>query len=480
MSDLPSRPRLGEHVLARRHFADGEERVVLHDLRTGGLVQIGPREWGLIACADGTRDLEGIVLAAAREGAHARVDALRGFFEQLAQAGLLAGEAAPDASGARGAPSPREPEARVSPRDRPLVALPSFSLHCDGSGSCCRIYASILFGPVEAARARALLPLVLDAGERHERAFLPEHGSAPTGGSAVALRDGRCAYLADSGRCSLHAAAGPAAKPIGCNAFPATFIDDGEVVRVSASVECACVLASAGRDGGAPILDPAARVRGDLDLAIVVDTLPAEIAITGEITAPRAEAVAWSRRVAGLPAFADAAAALFHLGDAIDRAGLSADLAPFSAPLPRLDAPSLLPWIAALHRRASRRERDDAAWRGARDLARLATRWIAAASASLLDPAALAALLVAPVASPASEAFYLRAALHGHRLFGELPLSFALRDRAVRLLVARAMPPVLAAISPVDHDPACAQPLALIEAMLRGHGLDAYAHDLLG
>src|SRR6185369_6332943 len=115
MSDdpLPMRPRLANHVLARKHLVDGEPRVVLHDTRADRLLQIGLREWGLIAAADGTRDIEGIVLAAAREGAHARAPALRSFLEQLHAAGLLEDGAAPeratDASGA--SPSTADPAA---------------------------------------------------------------------------------------------------------------------------------------------------------------------------------------------------------------------------------------------------------------------------------------------------------------------------------------------------------------------------------
>ncbi|WP_437580493.1 hypothetical protein [Sorangium sp. So ce887] len=70
---LPARPRLAAHVLARRHLVGEDERVILHDLRSGQLLQLGPREWALVSAADGTRDVEGIAIAAAREGAHARV-----------------------------------------------------------------------------------------------------------------------------------------------------------------------------------------------------------------------------------------------------------------------------------------------------------------------------------------------------------------------------------------------------------------------
>jgi lysine-N-methylase len=463
---FPSRPRLAAHVLGRRHLVDGDERVVLHDLGTGRLVQIGPREWGLLAAADGTRDLDGIVLAAAREGAHARGPALRAFLEQLHAAGLLEDgieEASPD-------------DAPGVPAARPLEPLPGFSLHCDGGGSCCRIYASVIFAPVEAARARALLPLVQDGGARHERVFMPEHGSGPTGGSAVTLRDGRCAYLDDGGLCALHARGGAGAKPVGCNAFPTSFIDDGESVRVSVSVECACVLASVGRPGGAPLLPPGAATRGDLDGAIVVDRLAEQVAVAPGSRASRAAFVAWSRRVAALPPSGDTAALLLRLAGAIDAGGLDEDAASRAAARPdRPAARALLPWIEALAARAERRSREDDAWRSERDLGRRATRWIARAAADLLQPGALEVVLAAPVAAPASEAFYLRAVLHGHRLAGDLPLSLALRDRAARLVVARALP---LAFADGERDPACAHPLGLVEAMLRGHGLDAYAHDL--
>ena len=68
------------------------------------------------------------------------------------------------------------------------------------------------------------------------------------------------------------------------------------------------------------------------------------------------------------------------------------------------------------------------------------------------------------------------ATVPGLRLLGDLPLTHALRDQAVRLLVARALPRAFAALD--RHDRAFAHPLALFEAMLRGHGLSAYAHDL--
>ncbi|MEP7123996.1 MAG: YkgJ family cysteine cluster protein [Byssovorax sp.] len=473
---FPTRPRLADHVLARRHITAGEVVIVLHDQRTGRLVQLGPREWGLLAASDGTRDLEGIVLAARREGAHARVPALQAFLEQLHGADLLA-DGAPDDTAAEASEPDRspEPEPESLPADRPLDVLPDFSLHCDGSGSCCRIYASVIFGPVEAARARALFPQIQGGGDRHEKVFLPDHGSAPTGGSAVTLVDGRCAYLGETGHCAIHARAGGPAKPIGCNLFPASFLDDGERVAVSASVECACILASVGRPGGAPLIAPEARFRGDLDPSVFVASLPSHLAITYAVRANRADVRAWSRRIEALSPPSDVARTLWSLAAAIDEHGLDA------APLPAFEAPLAIapseihPWFEALARRAARRAREDAVWRSERDLARLATSWIAEAAEGLVS-SDVASIPASTPAVATSEAFYLRAALHGYKLFGDLPLTTALRDRAVRLLVARALPDVFARAGATD--PACAYPLALVEAMLRGHGLDGYAHDL--
>src|SRR6202012_3701960 len=116
---------------------------------------------------------------------------LEQFLEQLHLAGMLEDGAEPEAS-----TEARAPEADPDAGARPLDTLPGFTLSCDGSGSCCRLYASVVFGPLEATRARALLPEVLGGGERHERVFMPERGSGPTGGAVVASCDGRCAYLA--------------------------------------------------------------------------------------------------------------------------------------------------------------------------------------------------------------------------------------------------------------------------------------------
>jgi lysine-N-methylase len=494
---LPARPRLAAHVLPRLHLAAGEEVVILHDTRAGRLVQIGRREWELLAAADGTRDLEGIVLAAARSGSHAKPAALQGFLEQLSAAGMI--DEGPyieiDA-----------PPARPVPADRPLDPLAGYSLRCDGSGSCCRLYASVLFSPVEVARARSLLPAVLDAGARRANAFFPERGSGPCAASAVALVDGRCAYLAESGLCSLHAAGGEGGKPRGCNLFPATFTDDGEAVRVSVAVECACVLASARiGSGGAPLVPEGALARGDLDEAVFIAVVPEQVRVSRDRSVSRGELVAWSRAALEAladPSGADLPAALWSMAADVEASGLDVSAArrAFTSPKgPSSD--DLMPWLEALRRRAARRAHEDSAWRSDRDLARRATRWLERSAALLLDPGVGEAALRRDLgASPgsggsapasrdeqrASEALYVRALLHGHQLVDPVgegpPLALALRDRAVRLLLGRAMPEAIALVAAEDPkvtpDPAERHPLALVEAMLRGHGLSSYRRDI--
>jgi lysine-N-methylase len=236
------------------------------------------------------------------------------------------------------------------------------------------------------------------------------------------------------------------------------------------------VLRSVGRSKGAPLIPAGARVRGDLDEAVFVTALPAEARVTSAACASREEIRSWFGRLAALPPPADVAAALWSLGKAIDAHGLAPEaIERFEHPVD-LDPSALRPWIEALHRRASQREREDTAWRSELDLARRATEWIVMATSALLAPGALSSLFAEPIEGAAGEAFYLRAALHGYKFIGDLPLSAALRDRAARILIARALGAMFVELEP--DDPACAEPLALVEAMLRGHGLEAYAHDL--
>jgi lysine-N-methylase len=467
---LPPRPRLAEHALVRRYRAGSEDFWVIHDQRTGAAFRIGARERGILVHADGTRDLEGILAAAARTGVLAREGALRALIASLDAQGLVAN-----------GPAPTPPAPRPRSLHRPLEPLPGFSLSCDGQGSCCRLYSSVIFRPIEEARARALLPLVLDAGEHPELAFPPMAGSAPCGASSVGQEAGRCAYLEKDGRCGLHRSFGAGGKPFGCRTFPATFVDDGESVRVAPAVECACVLASAALPSGRgePLVPAEAVTSGDLDEEADILELPALIAITSHRDAPRAELVRWSRLVASSPPSADASRAAWSLADAIESDGLdpSAALRALGADAP-IDLALLRPFFVALDERARARSRIDASYRAKEDLALRALGWIRDAARLLSDPGALAALVALAPDHARSEAFYLRAAVHGHHLVaGERSLSHALRDRAARIVVARALPFVA---DEDDEDPALLHPLALVEAMMRGHGLAAYARDVTG
>jgi lysine-N-methylase len=221
------------------------------------------------------------------------------------------------------------------------------------------------------------------------------------------------------------------------------------------------------------------RLRRDLPEGASIRILPERVEISPGTTAPRRELVAWSRRVAELldatmGAAPDVAAVMASLSALLAEGGLAADPTPAVTTPSPLAAATVRPWIEALHRRMVEHD-EKARWRSERDLVRRGFRWLALASASLLDPGVLPAVL----AAPASELFYFRALLHGHRLVGPSPLSRAFMDRAVRILVARALPPVLAADPPkAVPEGVRAHPLALVEALIRGHGLERYVSEV--
>jgi hypothetical protein len=111
--------------------------------------------------------------------------------------------------------------------------------------------------------------------------------------------------------------------------------------------------------------------------------------------------------------------------------------------------------VPALVARAEARAAAADGWRAAADRSRRASHAIVAAAKRLAQPAGLAPALAGGHARE-DERFYLRALVHGHALAGEV-LVEALRERALRLVLARAMPGPHA--------------LAEVEAMMRGHGL---------
>ncbi|MCA9653912.1 MAG: hypothetical protein KC501_28585, partial [Myxococcales bacterium] len=143
----------------------------------------------------------------------------------------------------------------------------------------------------------------------------------------------------------------------------------------------------------------------------------------------------------------------------------------WAAPAP--EPAGLRPWIDALWRRASARAREHAAWRSERDLVRRTTTALATVTLLLRDEEALAEALALPPEHPEHEARYWGTALHGYRWLGHAALAVVLRDEAVRLWVARS----ISAVLPAD-EAALRSPLALVEAVLRAHGIGAYVDDL--
>ena len=459
---LPGRPRLAEHALVRRHFIDGQEIVVVHDTRSGDLVRMQPRAWALIEAADGTRDLGGLLLAASQRGELVRSSEVEAVLGGLHSMDLLTDGIDPFAL---------DPPAPVCDAATPLDVLP-FSLVCDGSGSCCATYGTVRFTDDEAERARALLP---GASGGRARTFLPLAGSGAQRAGAATMIDGACAYLASDGACELHRTHGAPSKPAGCSIYPASFVFDGDAVRVSLGVECACIAKSLGRTGGVPLVPASASVRADLPAGAQIVPLPEAIDLRAGVTAPREAVVKWSRAVLrahaasspGAPA-SDAAAIFWSLAVTVEAGDLSeegARAAIEAAALPPEEA--LAPWTAALAERTAAKQESADRWRSERDRVRMASRRLASAAASLKERAPLAAALAGESAPRPLEAFYLTAALHGHALLGEIPLAHALRDRAIRLLLARAIPDF-------EH------PLPLVEAMMRAQGVKEYARDVPG
>lgn len=501
------RPRLNERALARLHFVDGRCRVLVHDVESGDVIEIGPREWVLVSAADGTRDIDGLLLAGAREGVHVPKDEVVALFTALSGVGLISSgpperkvkrstdSVDPSISGAQESTSHSAASGRggssstieagvhnqqkIAPDERKIERIANYSFHCNGHGSCCQLYATIVFSPLEAARARATLPQILDGGERHEHVFMPERGSGPCPGSAVALVNGKCAYL-NGNLCGLHKVAGPDSKPLGCNLFPLLLVDDGTTVRASVAVECACVLESVNKPGGAPILADDVYTRKDLDPAVIVDELPREVEVRPEVRVALNDYLAWNdAALKALETAQDAARFAWKLAGLVETFGLDpstiSQAASDAGPLDLWLAPAL---VKALGRKAARRAKAQNTWRSERDLCRRGVNVVAGAATLLNDDEVLAAVAYGAGAVPQDERFYLHAALFGHQLVG-FPLVTSLRDRALAMWIARVFPLAADSLYSEVSEPAFAHPLALVEALLRGHGLRLYTEEVV-
>lgn len=461
---LPLHPRIANHVQARRHLVDGKELVVLTDGRSPTTRVISPEQWDMLACADGTRTFDGILLAAAGNRVYTRASAFHDLLSEMHDAGLLD-------EGLESLAMLRPTSTAATPESRPVAVLPGFSFTCEGLGHCCAVYPTISFTELETARARSLRPEVLQGGSRAWQVFTPFGGVRDNKTLAVTFVEGSCAYLDPRGACSLHALAGPGAKPSGCRRFPLTAFDDGEQVRVSVRLECACVMASSRRSDGAPLVPADTSVYADLGFE--ADVVPDPVHVTYGLVAPRSEIVAWSKVASSaIERSTDAASVAWTLASTLEREGVSTDAVRrhLLDRVPEPPAPTVVvPWLAALVLRIHGALESEQHWRSAADRCRKGLRVVLGAARRLMDPEALEAAL-APSAAHPDEQFYLRAAVFGHHLtVGTLAVS--LRDRAVRVVIARALVPLLLKDGATAD---AAHPLALVDQMIRGAGLGSY------
>jgi len=468
---LPHRPRLNDQALLRRHQIDGDQRIVIFDTEREEVLEIGQRELDVLRCCDGTRDLGGVLLAAYSAGAYGRSSQIEQLLASLQQRGLLADGIAP-----------RKREAERHP-DRPLEVLADFSLQCDGNGSCCTTFSSVAFTTEEAERACCLVPDAL-ASDRPEHVFLPTTGSVAGKTCAVTLVDGGCPYLAEDGKCRVQQTGGAGAKPRGCDIFPATFVDDGVAVRVSVAVECRCVISSKGCQDGSPLVPEGASTEADLLPLCRIVRLPEQVALTVEQSAPRGALRAWSEALAGpLTQLSDGVAACWALAESTTECGLDPEAAVAALEQPAAPtAPALGLRLLALAGTTRDKKESAAGWRSQRDRARRLSEWFDQVAQSLLEPAVVAELLEQGATDPAQESLYLSAIIHGHLLVDDkLNLVQALRDRATRLLLARALARSVRlgeVPESCEQDPSLSCPITAVEAMMRGQGLRSYAMGL--
>lgn len=458
---MSPRPRLADHALLRRHVIDGVERYVVHHALTGALLTLDERAFQIATLADGTRDLDGVALAASRAGLYQRASEIEAVLQALSDAGLIAHGVEPGPLPAR-SPShwltPAEaPEAR-----RPLEPLPGFRFRCDGSGHCCEQYASVALTQDDELRARRAGLRTLPGDERGERALLPLYGGVRRERQAMTLVDGACLQLDAERGCALHRAAGAGAKPTACRLYPAIFADTGEALRVSTALECGCVFESAARaDAGEPLIAPELRLAADLPAGLTVRVVPPTIAIGAGRRATREEVVAWTdAALAGDPGGCAVARAV-ALARGLETRGAT-PLAAEAASLPAASlAAELAEPVAHLAELTQRARVAADAWRSERDRTRQLRRAVATAARAVASRGVEASLVeVDPVLS-AAERFALRATLFGLQLAEESrELPAALLDFAARLLVARELS--------LSGPAALGHPIAAVMASLRG------------
>jgi lysine-N-methylase len=461
------RPALADHVAVRLHQVAGESLVTLHDSHSGAVARIGMREWAVLGCADGSRDIEGIMAASAARGRPTQREHVGAFLRQLEQAGMLT----------EGAASPPGAD-NDDTAPRPLAVLSDYRLRCDGNGSCCRIYPTTLFSSLEVARARVLAPAVHDCGSCPEESFAPERGSVAAAwlGHSVAMIDGRCAFLSNADRCALHVRGGAEGKPRGCQLYPTTFVDDGVSVRVSVLPECRCVFVSDGCDGESLVADGVTKST-ELDASVAVHRLGERILLADGRWLSRAgylelanaldlcvaevrDVPRWLWQLAHTLEHASDAqlSSVSDLSNVLSLSNVHAQGTDDEVPSESLQAARI-----ALEGRLDRRIASDA-WRHANDLARRVPIWMRGAL-ELID--------VSERVDASEERFYLRVVSHAHGWVVDDDLSMvqALRRSALRLWIARRLRVAMSDADRADPDRALDTPIALVEAASRAFAL---------
>ncbi len=449
------RPRLLEQVLPRWHRIDGVERVALHDSERGSLALIEASDWSVLALADGTRTQREIVAATSTDAPRSTVEVAK-LFDALFDLGLVVDGASPVVS-------TEAPVGAATVRaNRPLDLLSDYALLCDGRGGCCSQYSSIVLTENDHERARRAGLRSHESGRFSGEALLPFSGTHSSK-RALPIVDGGCAELTDDRRCSLHERGGADAKPIACSSFPRTFVDDGEVVRVSIACECACVFRSVGgftRPGEALV---AAKAIDDRIISeeLNVRVLPEMVPVTSGVFASRSDVVTWSKRALAESVPEELVGRLVAEAAALRAVAQEAARA---AGAPMLEAPGdpLIRELASFRDRSRAAAASAESWRSARDRTRIVRRHVADAAERLAtDDRALAQVMTLDTWR-SDEAFYYRASLHGH-LFVDASVALvdALQRAAIAVLVARA----LGATGTFES-----HPLAAVLAMVRGMG----------
>ena len=424
--------------------------ISLQNRASGASVVLGWREWALLRCVDGTRGERGILAAAERLGAKASLADLRQFLEDLRKIAMVRVATTPAAAATRREQAVAPGELELTKPSRHLFVLDGYRFRCDGGGTCCRLYQTIVFAPREVIRARQLAPerlsgdidgSVLFTPLRLGAGDTPETAGHAWRGATVTLVNGRCAFLEEEGTCCLHRRGGSKAKPTGCNLFPYELVDDGEALWLGPRPACRCVFTSAAASEptgakAAPSSEPWPELSGLQPIR-----LGQSVAVTATQRWPLPRYRAWAKSRVLSP---DARQSLVELAasvDALPEGWRDAELRRLRAGLLRHLGESQ--WRAA----------DDLAWRIPHGLLGACEELLAAPPERAEAP-------------HSSEAFYLVCLRHTHGWArADHPLQENLLRRSLVVELAR----VLGRRYPDEE--LASQPVALAEAALHAYGI---------